>query len=153
MRNRAMAACVIASLMALAACDDTMMVDGTGGAAAPATVASGDAVARLRSLGFRPAATAADGAVAALRYSGPVTAAVVCRAGPAGFAPIRAAMTDLDGIPKRATLDAYVILSGGRVANGIYALTLRAGPGRVEGIDFNIGQSKAFASGLVCKAA
>lgn len=143
MRNLAMAAGMIASLMALGSCEETTM---TGGAATPVAYApaSGDAVARLRSLGFAPAAKAASGEVVAMQYSGPVTAAVVCKQGSGGFGPISRGS---------ATLDAYVILSGGRATSGIFAMTQRNASGQVEGIDFNFGESKAFSSGLACKAA
>lgn len=141
MRNLAMAAGMIASLMALAACDEAMVTEGP---VAYAPAAGGDTATRLQALGFVPAATTADGTPAALRYSGPVNAAVVCRRGAGSFAPIPAAS---------ATLDAYVILSGGRATSGLYALTLRNSAGQVEGIDFNIGETKSFSSGLACKAA
>lgn len=144
MRNLTMAAGLIASLMTLAACDEAMMMEGPSSPAAYAPAANGATVTQLQSLGFRPAATAANGEVAAVRYAGPVTAAVVCKRGSGSFAPIP---------PASATLDAYVILSGGRATSGIYALTQRNGPGQVEGIDFGFGESKAFSSGLVCKAA
>ena len=137
MRNLAISVGVIASLLSLAACEDSMT---TPVAYAPA---SGDAVARLQSLGFSPAAKTATGEVVAMQYSGPVTGAVVCKSGSGGFGPIARAS---------ATLDAYVILSGGRATSAIYAMTRRDAAGLVEGIDFGLGESKAFSSGLTCKA-
>ena len=143
MRNLAMAAGMIASLITLAACDEAAMTEGTSSPAAHAAAAGGNAVTRLQSLGFKSAATAANGEIVAMRYTGRVTAAVVCKRGSGSFAPIP---------PATATLDAYVILSGGRPTSGLYAMTMRNGSGQVEGIDFNIGESKAFTSGLSCKA-
>ena len=137
MRNLAMAVGMIAGLMTLASCEETTPV-----AYAPAP--GGDAVARLQSLGFAPAARTASGEVVAMKYSGPVTGAVLCKQGSGRFGTI----------PRgSATLDAYVILSGGRATSGIYALTRRNAAGQIEGIDFSIGESKAFSSGLTCKAA
>lgn len=137
MRNLAMAAGLIAGLMTLTACEDAA----TPVAYAPAP--AGDAVARLQALGFAPAAKTASGEVVAMRYSGPVTGAVVCKSGSGGFGPIPA---------RSATLDAYIILSGGRATSGIFAMTRRNAAGQVEGIDFSLGESKAFTSGLTCKA-
>jgi len=142
MHKLATAIAVIATMMVLASCDETMVTEGTPAAAAPAALDGGSAT-RLQSLGFKAAATDASGQVVAMSYNGPVSAAVVCRQGSGGYAPIP---------PRQATLDSYVILSGGRVTSGLYALTQRNSSGQVEGIDFNLGQSKAFSTGLVCKA-
>lgn len=142
MRKRVMAGLTL-GLMALTACGETMVTE--GGLAASAL-----SVSRLTALGFRPAAVDASGVPVAMSYSGPPKGAVLCGAG--SFAPVEATVTDLDGVGKRATLDAYMILSGGKVTSGLYALTL-SGANGVEGIDFHPGEVARFASGLACKAA
>jgi len=131
--------------LALTGCTEAMMADGMS--------TDSKAISALRTKGFKPSARDSEGQIIAMTYSGPVTGAVVCgpRRGPKR--PITPRMTDLDGVEKRATLDAYLILSEGEVVQGIYAIVLRAPGSTLEGIDFGPGQSRAFTSGLTCTSA
>lgn len=135
----AMALC---GAMVLTGCTEAMMAGGTS--------TDSKTIAALRAKGFKPVARDTEGQIIAMSYTGPVTNAVACgpRRGPKEA--IKPRMTDLDGIEKRATLDAYLILREGEVVQGIYAIVLRTPDAALEGIDFGPGQSKAFASGLTC---
>lgn len=135
----------LCGVLALTGCTEAMLAGGSSTDSA--------AVKALRAKGFAPSARDSEGQIIAMSYSGPVTTAVVCgpRRGPK--APIAPRMTDLDGVEKRATLDAYLILREGEVVQGIYAIVLRTPGAALEGIDFGPGQSRSFASGLTCTSA
>ncbi len=139
MRRSILAVAMLAGLSTLTACDVLMP--------------NGHDEAKLAALGFHVTARDASGSAVAMSYSGPATMAVLCGPAAGPFLPAKASMTDLDGKTKRATLDAYMILSAGRVKSGVYALTLR-GPGRtITATDFHSGESGQFPSGLTCKGA
>jgi hypothetical protein len=131
--------------LALTGCTEAMMAGGMSTDSA--------AVSALRAKGFKPVARDSEGKVIAMSYTGPVTDAVVCGPRRGARAPITPRMTDLDGVEKRATLDAYLILREGEVVQGIYAIVLRTPGATLEGIDFGPGQSRSFASGLTCTSA
>jgi hypothetical protein len=139
------AAAALCGAIALTGCTETMMAGGTGTDALT--------VSALQAKGFKTRARTTGGQIIAMSYSGPVTDAVVCGPRGAPKAPISARMTDLDGVKKTATLDAYVILSDGKVVDGIFAIVLRSSGSTLEGIDFAPGESKAFVSGLTCTSA
>lgn len=138
-------AVALCGALALAGCTEAMMAGGTG--------TDSETIAGLRAKGFKPSARDSDGQIIAMTYSGPVTDAVVCgpRRGPK--VPIKARMVDLDGVEKQATLDAYLILSEGKLVQGIYAIVLHTPGAAPEGIDFGPGESRAFASDLTCTSA
>jgi hypothetical protein len=128
--------------LALTGCTEAMM--------AGSMSTDSKTISALRTKGFKPVARDSDGQIIAMTYTGPVTNAVVCGTRRGSKAPITPRMTDVDGVEKRATLDAYLILSEGEVVQGIYAIVLRTPGSTPEGIDFGPGQSRSFASGLTC---
>lgn len=138
---------------ALALCGALALTGCTEAMKAGSTSKDSATITALRAKGFKPVARDSEGLIIAMTYTGPVTDAVVCgkRRGPKQ--PIKPRMTDLDGVDKRASLDAYLILREGEVAQGIYAVVLRTPGEALEGIDFGPGQSKSFASGLTCTSA
>jgi hypothetical protein len=128
-------AVLLASLLALAACEQTTVE----------VQSTGTSTASLSRLGFRPAATRSDGTPSAMRYQGKITSAVFCKRSGGGY---QSGPAVLPG----ARLDAYVMLSDGRVADGVYAITVRDGSG-VSGISFNPRETGTFGSGVTCRAA
>ena len=129
------AAILLAGLLALGACEQTTVE----------VRSSGTSAASLASLGFRPVATASNGAPVAMSYQGAITGAVLCRRPGGGY---QSGPAVLPG----ARLEAFVQLSGGQVADGVYAITVRDGSG-ISGISFNPRETATLRSGISCRAA
>ncbi|MCE6968728.1 pyruvate/2-oxoglutarate dehydrogenase complex [Cereibacter sphaeroides] len=145
---------LVATLLVLVSCADMR----------EASVPAADEVARLKSLGFVPFASA--GQTQVLRYSGPVTPAVLCRSGAGGYAALPARRQLADGTSQRIELDAYLQLTPGEDGTlaasgrrGVYAVSILTQPpgsrrtGEVEIITFEPGGSGTSRSGLTCRPA
>jgi hypothetical protein len=135
-------ALALCGAFAFTGCTETTMASG------PSTDSM--TISALEAKGFKTRARTVDGRILAMSYTGPATGAVVCgpRGGPK--TPLTPQVTDLDGVEKKATLDAYLILREGKVVQGIYAIVLRSPGSTLEGVDFGPGESRAFVSGLTC---
>ncbi|WP_299148080.1 pyruvate/2-oxoglutarate dehydrogenase complex [uncultured Tateyamaria sp.] len=149
MMNRYFCAAALAFPLFLTACDE-----------APVSYRStAEDVTRLQSLGFSVAAQTPSGTPMALRYTGPINAAVQCRT-PSGQARTpRPRATAANGTVEEYKLNSYVMFEPGSGArDGLYVVSKATRPSarraatKVETIAFAPGERGTFASGLSCRA-